>query len=181
MNTPSLRSRNDGDAGHKEVTSESFRHVMQHFGRSVTIVTTCKDRLVWGMTATAVCGVSQCPPVILACVSRNCRTHSFIRDSGVFAVNLLRCGQEHLAERFAGRHPESSERFDGLEFQTVVTGAPVLKDCLVFADCRVVDWCGCGDHSVFVGYVEAAEQLNSGSPLVRHMGRYTKFEGAATL
>ncbi len=175
MNASLVNSQGYREAPDMGVTSESFRHVMQHFSKSVTVITTRKDQLLWGMTATAVCGVSQNPPIVLACVSTHSRMHAFIRDSGIFAVNLLRCGQEDLAECFAGRLREGADRFSGVDFRTVVTGAPVLNDCLVFADCRIVNCWACGDHSVFAGYVEAVGQLRVGGPLVRHLGAYMSF------
>jgi flavin reductase (DIM6/NTAB) family NADH-FMN oxidoreductase RutF len=159
------------------VTETRFRHVMGHLAGGVAVVTsrTSEDSR-FGLTATAVCSVSLDPPLVLVSVDRDSRTHEAIEASGVYAINLLAADQEELAVRFATKDPE---KFDGLELRTASTGAPVLAACLGYLDCEVVRDVPAGDHTLFVGRVEATaiQRDEVGRPLIYHLGRYGTLAG----
>lgn len=159
------------------VSETRFRHVLGHLAGGVAVVTSrdpggdpC------GLTATAVCSVSLDPPLVLVSVNRSARTHDSLASSRIYAVNLLASGQEELATRFAGKE---EEKFRGLETRTGSTGAPVLTEALGFVDCAVVRDVPAGDHTLFIGRVEAAGILRDevGRPLVYHLGRYCTLAG----
>jgi flavin reductase (DIM6/NTAB) family NADH-FMN oxidoreductase RutF len=78
-----------------------------------------------------------------------------IRESGIFAVNILTSEQEHLSSCFATSTEERYEHFCHASFHTAATGAPVLDDALAFIDARVVAEYPGGDHVIFLGQVEA--------------------------
>lgn len=156
----------------QHVDENAFRRIMRTFASAVTIVTVRAGDVIWGITATAVCSLSLRPPLLVVCVNSGCRTHALITRTRIFAVNLLHEGQWELAERFAGRHPESTDRFRGVPWHTVTTGAPVLNDCLGYLDCSVVVVHDGGDHSIFVGGVEAAALIGAGQPLIYYQGTY---------
>lgn len=159
------------------VTEARFRHVMGHLAGGVAVVTSrASGGSRCGLTATAVCSVSLDPPLVLVSVDRDSRTHEAIEASGHYAVNLLAAEQEDLAERFATKDPE---KFAGLEVRTASTGAPVLAACLGYLDCEVTRDVPAGDHTLFVGRVEAAaiQRDEVGRPLIYHLGRYGTLAG----
>src|SRR3954452_6394773 len=78
-----------------------FRQVMGHFATGVTVVTTRSQETLAGLTANAFCSVSLNPPLILICVDLSSTTRPVIRESGVFAVNILTDKQEDLSRCFA--------------------------------------------------------------------------------
>lgn len=160
------------------VTGDRFRHVIGHLAGGVAVVTSrAPDGGRCGLTATAVCSVSLQPPLVLASVDRDSRTHPGIAHSGFYAINLLSAGQEELAVRFATKEPD---KFRGLEVGSACTGAPVLRACLAYLDCEVVRDVAAGDHTLFVGRVESAEVLREEAadrPLIYHLGRYGTLDG----
>ena len=155
-----------------------FRKVMGLRPAGVTVVTTRDgEGRTWGLTATAVCGVSLEPPLLLVCIDRGADCHSAFLDAQGFAVNLLRQDQEELSRRFASK---DTRKFDGIPFRAGVTGAPVMTNVLATVECRMVARYPGGDHTIFVGQVIACAAPpgeDAGSPLLYFRGGYT---GVAT-
>jgi len=157
------------------VDSNMARLTMRWCASGVTIITARAGERIHGMTATSVCSVSLAPPQLLVCVARSSQIHSLIVDSGHFAANLLRQDQRDLADRFGGRQPWVVDRFQGLAHHHVVSGAPILDDSLGYFDCRVVATHSGGDHTIFVGQIEATDRADRGYPLIYHQGQYLEF------
>jgi flavin reductase (DIM6/NTAB) family NADH-FMN oxidoreductase RutF len=132
-----------------------FRQVMGHFATGVTVVTTSYKGVSGGLTVNAFCSVSLDPPLVLVCVDLTSTTLPLIRESGIFAVNMLTEQQEHLSRCFATPNRERAESFCHCAYYTVATGAPVLTDVLAFVDARIVAEYPGGDHVIFLGQVEA--------------------------
>lgn len=137
------------------IEKDFFRQVMGHFATGVTVVTTSSKSVVGGLTVNAFCSVSLNPPLVLICIDIHSGALIQIRESGVFAVNMLTEQQEDLSRCFATQSEERFEHFCHASHYTVATGAPVLTDVLAFIDARVVAEYPGGDHSIFLGQVEA--------------------------
>jgi flavin reductase (DIM6/NTAB) family NADH-FMN oxidoreductase RutF len=137
------------------IEKELFRHVMGHFATGVTVVTTRSQEELAGLTVNAFCSVSLNPPLILICVDLTSKTCPGIRESGVFAVNMLTEKQEYLSRCFATSSVERYESFCHASYHVAVTGAPIIDDTLAFIDARVVAEYPGGDHLIFLGQVEA--------------------------
>src|SRR6266705_668736 len=104
-----------------------FREAMSRLGAAVHIVTTDGPAGRAGVTATAVCAVSDQPATLLVCLNRRSRTAAMLHGNGMLCVNTLGADQEALADAFAGRTgtlPE--ERFQVGEWLALKTGSPVL-------------------------------------------------------
>ena len=154
------------------VTPDDFKQIMRHWASTVTIVTTRADNVIYGLTATAFSSLSVQPPMIFVSVYRKTHTHPLIEQSGIFCVNFLAPEMTHISDRFAGRYPDE-DRFAGLVHHIEATGAPILNDAIGFLDCRVVEPLVTGDHTIFVGQVEAAGLLKpEQAPLLYFMGAY---------
>ena len=93
-----------------------------------------------------------------------------------YAINILPAGQVELSKRFSRPsdaqgtgYPEG--KFAGLGYDQGRGGAPLLRDCCAWFECRNDTRHAGGDHLIFVGLVEQyrrAEQL----PLLFHGGQY---------
>jgi len=93
--------------------------------------------------------------------------------SRIFAVNILSDEQGTISERFAGRHQDKeANRFEGIEWQTLVTGAPTLPQSQACLDCRVTAAFDGGSHRLFLGDVVALRVDESKSPLIFFQSRY---------
>jgi flavin reductase (DIM6/NTAB) family NADH-FMN oxidoreductase RutF len=145
-----------------------FRQAMAQFASGVTVVTTVKDGVPSGLTASSFASLSIEPPLLLVCLQKTLGAHRIIEETGIFAVNVLASRQLDIGRRFAGLQPETSDRFTGTEWMTAVTGSPVLPGCLAWADCRVWNIYDGGDHSIFVGAVEEVSASDDGEPLLYH-------------
>ena len=115
-----------------------------------------------GLTVSSFTSVSMEPPLILICIDYACTFISHFRTCTHFAVNVLAEAQRDLAVIFAEK-PEG--RFEGVDWYTNQTGAPLLRDCLATLECRVASVIEAGDHAIFVGDVLAAES-HGGQPLL---------------
>ncbi|MBA2391773.1 MAG: flavin reductase family protein [Ktedonobacteraceae bacterium] len=137
------------------IEKDFFRQVMGHFATGVTVVTTSNQGVVSGLTVNAFCSVSLNPPLVLICIDIHSTAMTQIRESGAFAVNMLTEQQEDLSRCFATQSDERFKHFCHASYHAVATGAPVLADVLAFVDARVVAEYPGGDHSIFLGQVEA--------------------------
>ena len=137
------------------IEKDFFRQVMGHFATGVTVVTTRSQETLAGLTVNAFCSVSLNPPLVLICVDLTSATLPVIRESGVFAVNILTDKQEYLSRCFATSSRERYECFCNAGYHVAATGAPIIDDTLAFVDARVVAEYPAGDHVIFLGQVEA--------------------------
>lgn len=137
------------------IEKDFFRQVMGRFLTGVTVVTTHNDGEPVGLTVNAFTSVSLNPPLVLICVDTSSGVLPIIRESGVFAVNMLTTEQEQLSRCFASSSEERYERFCSADYYTAVTGAPILDGALAFIDARIVAEYPGGDHLIFLAQVEA--------------------------
>lgn len=146
-----------------------FRRILSHFPTGVTVVTTVgPDGAPYGLTATAFTSVSLDPPLVLVCIDKRAESHPHFHTSRLFAVNFLRTGHEHLSRHFA---VSGGDKFQNLTYARGVTGAPVLAEALGHLECRTVDIFEGGDHTIFLGQVEAGD-AGEGEPLLYFRGAY---------
>ena len=148
--------------------------MLGHFAAGVTVVTTVgDDGTPYGLTATAFTSVSLEPPLVLVCVDKRSESHPHFHVSGVFAVNFLAVDHEHLSRRFAA---SGGDKFSELTIRKGVTGAPVLAEALGHLECTTTEILEAGDHTIFLGQVEAAD-AREGEPLVYFRGAYRRIKG----
>jgi flavin reductase len=156
--------------------SKKQRKIMGQFATGVTIVTTDGEAGPHGLTANAVASLSLDPPLVLVAVDKRAHSLDYIKTNKCFAINILRLDQEEISRRFATPGPKD---FAGLDLTSATTTAPVLKDCLAYVDCRVVEILPGGDHEIFVGEIVAGE-YHGGDPLLYFSGGYRRLaEGSA--
>ena len=160
-----------GDA----MTDATLRKIRGLFASGVTAVTTAHEDHLRGITISAFSSVSLDPPLVLICVAKDTTTREMIEASGIFAVNILSDDQEFLSERFAARAPIVNEKFDGVPYHTAVTGAPILEQSIAWYDCHVLAAHDGGDHTIFVGRVEAIGFGGAArAPLLYYANRYAR-------
>ena len=156
------------------ISPDDFRQVLAHFATGVTIVTTSdSEQRPTGLTASAFCSVSLDPPLILICVDHKSQSYPHLRESGRFAINILHHGHEQLSRRFASSR---LDKFDGVPFTLGTLGVPLIDEALAYLECRTVSAHVEGDHTIFVGRVEAVG-VGEGDPLLYFRGRYHRLSG----
>ncbi len=147
--------------------AEAFRNAMAAVPSAVHLVTTLGPTGRAGLTATAIASVSDLPPTVLACISRDSSTLAAITASGIFCINTLQADAAGLAEIFAGRSGLAGEaRFGSALWSQLVTGAPALPAALAIFDCRLVAIHDAATHRILVGEVVGLGGTGVGEGLV---------------
>lgn len=132
----------------------------------VYVVTTrLKDRTN-GMTAAWVTRVSFSPPLIVVSIGRERFSHDLIKESGFFAINILREGQEGLGRHFGLRSGRHVDKFSGMDYFTLRTGSPILPDTAGYLECKLFSLYEAGDHTLFVGEVIDGASFSGARPLL---------------
>ena len=157
---------------------DEFRRVLGHFATGVTVVTTWDaEGQPAGLTASSVTSVSLDPPLVLVCVAHAAQCYPAFHGHGKFAINILHSDHEHLARRFASTGG-GAEKFEGTDYRQGALGLPILKDALAEIECTVVHAYPGGDHTIFVGRVDAADcRGDTGfEPLLYYRGRFNRVQ-----
>ncbi|RMF21087.1 MAG: flavin reductase [Deltaproteobacteria bacterium] len=139
------------------MNASDFRRAMGNFATGVTVVTTAREGRFYGFTANSLTAVSLDPLLLLVCVDRGGEAHREMESCAAFAVNILASDQKDLSNHFASRDTSGGDRLAGVPFRCGKTGAPVLDGALAVLECVKADRLDGGDHSIFIGRVEAGE------------------------
>ena len=144
---------------------DQFKDAMAALPAGVVIVST-RDRAGFrGLTASSFTSVSLAPPLVLVCLDHFAQTRDAIAALGLFNVSILERGQEFLADRFAGRAPVVDPAWREVPHLLGANGLPVVRGCVAWFECELLDVYPAGDHDIFVGRVTQAGR-DSGEPLV---------------
>jgi flavin reductase (DIM6/NTAB) family NADH-FMN oxidoreductase RutF len=148
---------------------------MRAWSSGVAIVTASYAGERHGMTVSSFTSISLSPPLIIISLSTGSQTHRLVSGSNAFSVNILGADQQSLSERFAGASPAGTDRFDGLQTESLETGAPTIPGSLARLDCRVRQVIPAGMNTIFLAEVVAARDGEGGLPLVYHDRMYGTF------
>ncbi|MBN9107143.1 MAG: flavin reductase family protein [Pseudonocardia sp.] len=148
--------------GQPNHATHTYRTAISRFTTGVAVVTTTTPDGDAGMTASAVTSLSLDPLQLIVCVGNTLRTRAAIVEAGRFAVNVLGAGNEDVALRFAGRHPD---KFADIRLRTE-HDVPVLEVAIAHFVCRLGAALPGGDHTILVGDVEACGFAEDADPLV---------------
>jgi 3-hydroxy-9,10-secoandrosta-1,3,5(10)-triene-9,17-dione monooxygenase reductase component len=158
------------------LTDANMRKMRGLFASGVTAVTTALDGKLHGVTVTAFTAMSLDPPLVLISLANDTTAHDMLAESGLFAVNILSENQEFLSERFAARAPIVNDEFEGVPYHVEATGVPILEGSLAWYDCRVIATHSGGDHTLFIGQIEAIGFDESREPLLYFANRYARLD-----
>ncbi len=153
------------------ISNDEFRAALGLFASGVTVVTTTDAAgKMHGITVSAFCSVSLDPPLVLICIEKTTTSHYAFEESAIFAVNILGEDQMEVSQHFATPY---LDKFDGIEYEIGILGAPLIKGAIVNLECRLRHSLNGGDHSIFVGEVADAV-FHPGRPLLYFEGDYRK-------
>ena len=147
---------------------EQLRHAMRAWTTGVAVITATHESQRYGMTINSFISISLEPPLISVTLKQLTHTHELVEKSGEFAITILAADQGHLSDIFAGKMPEITDRFEGLETEKLLIDAPLLKGGTAFFNCRVVNSMTVGENTLFFAEVIAARGEGEGDPLVYH-------------
>lgn len=111
------------------------------------------------------CNCSFDPPMIMAGIVPSRYSYKMVKETGYFVVNLV---PEEYEETFkylgshSGRDEDKLAKMNVKLDEGVKVNAPILADCPVNIECKVVDSIVTGSHEMFAGkieYVHADEKI----------------------
>lgn len=151
------------------IDARTFRDALGRFATGITVVSSeAGDGVPRGITVNAFLSLSLEPPLVGVSIDRAARAHDGLVLAERYGVSMLAEGQCRLSDLFAGRPVDADPSWGRLG------RVPVLEGALAQLACRIVDRVKVGDHTLFVGQVEAAVTRDA-APLVYHRGRYGRF------
>jgi flavin reductase (NADH) len=132
-----------------------FRNAMAQLAAAVNVVTSRGEGGTCGLTATAVCSVSDSPATLLVCVNRESAVNAVIRENGRLCVNVCSAEQQEISCHFAGMTGmEMAERFKLDIWDEGTLGQPLLRGALASLEGRITDIAEVGSHSVFYAEID---------------------------
>jgi flavin reductase (DIM6/NTAB) family NADH-FMN oxidoreductase RutF len=152
------------------VGADELRAVMGRFPAGVAVVTVDAAGQRAGLTVASLVSLSLEPPLVGVAVRRDAALHELLREAGAFTVSMLAAGQEALAQHFARGVPPIA-LWEGVPLREG-EGPPQLAGALGWLRCRVAAEHETGDHTFFVGEVDAAERGPGERALVFHGRNY---------
>ncbi len=157
------------------MASGDLREAFRKFTTTVGFITTHGPRGPNVMAAEWTYHVSYRPFLVSVHIASDSATHEAIIETGEFGVNLT-ADDQVLAMGFAGHFSKheidklSSEVFETYPAKRIK--APMIKGCLLNAECRLVQRIPMGDHTAFVGEVIEFSVDGSKGPVVLHRGAH---------
>jgi len=148
------------------ISGDTLRHVMRRWTSGVCVVSSIRGDFRHGMTVNSFTSISINPAMVTVTLMNTARTYHMVVSSGIFGITVLSVDQQAIADRFAGRSGEESNRFEGIDFFTLETGTPFIAGGLAFLDCRVVFSHPMPESTLFIGEVLAAQRIEDVRPLV---------------
>ncbi|HEX7734150.1 MAG TPA: flavin reductase family protein [Ktedonobacteraceae bacterium] len=119
------------------------------------------------------------PLKIMTLINKDDLTHELIMASGEFGVNL--CSEEqsslsHFAGSNTGREEDKLHNtiFNGLLYTATRIQAPMIRGCVLNAECVVEQAIDMGKHTAFIGRALAARLNPNLRPLLYHQGCYLR-------
>ena len=159
-----------------------FFEALSRTAATVCVVTTDGRSGRAGLTVSSMCSVSAQPPSLLVCVNEESGVCGVIRDNGVMCVNVLRAEQAYISDAFSGRLTDpDANPFACTDWETTVSGAPVMSKALINLDCRIKNELHHGTHYIFVGEIESLKLNQPGAPLVYRARMYEQLGESGSL
>ncbi|WP_458792757.1 flavin reductase family protein [Yoonia sp. MH D7] len=151
---------------------------MSLFPGAVTLVTVGQGDNRRGITATAVCSVTDTPPSLLVCVNRTTDTCTEITRLKSFSVQLLDHTSDDIALAFAGSEGlRGPQKFSVGTWEETDRGLPQLTTAVASVCCEVNFYNDVGSHRVFIGEIKDST-LNVGDALIYARAQFGRAQTA---
>jgi len=124
-----------------------------------SIIVSCRDKdgrdnaLVVGYT----CNCSYAPSMIMVGIVPTRYSYHIIKETGCFVVNIATKKNKELYDYLGSVSGRDEDKFKKLEVKTQdgeFVNAPLLLDCPVNIECKVVNSIVTGSHEMFIATVE---------------------------
>jgi len=169
---PETSSPQDKASPQSVTDLRDYRTALGSFGTGVAIATTCDAQgQPAGLTINSFSSVSLTPPMVLWSLSKTSSKYAAFQSGSHFCINILQKDQLSLAMQFS-RHAD--DKFLNTAWEAGLGGAPKILGALATFECRNTVHYEGGDHTIFLGEVEAYAH-HQGEPLLFHRGSFGGF------
>ena len=103
------------------------------------------------------CNCSYDPPMLMVGIVPSRYSYKIIKETGVFVVNLVTKEQKEMFDYLGSHSGRDEDKFSKLNIKVeegVKVNAPLLSDCPINIECKVVDSIVTGSHEMFVSKIE---------------------------
>lgn len=150
-----------------------FRDAMASLSAAVNIVTTDGEAGRCGITATAVCSVTDTPPSLMVCLNANSAMNPVFQGNGRLCINVLNHEQEIMARHFAGMTGMAMEdRFTLSCWNKGQLAQPMLKGALASLEGEISQVQTIGTHLVYLVIVNNIVLSEEGNGLIYFKRRF---------
>lgn len=127
---------------------------------SPNLIVSCRDKegrnnaLAIGFGA----NVSLDPAMVMIGITPERFSHHMVKETGVFVINIPAKGFEKEYRYLGSKSGRDEDKFAALNLaweEGEKVNAPMLTDCPVSIECRVIESTKPGTHELFIGLVEA--------------------------
>lgn len=136
-------------------TQKLFRSAMASMTAAVNVITTNGKAGRCGITATAVCSITDTPPTVMVCINRNSEMNAIFKENNCLCVNILSADHVDVAKHFAGMtRVEMNQRFTLNDWREELYNLPTLKGALANLQGKISNITEVGTHTIFFVEVE---------------------------
>ncbi|MBU1853310.1 MAG: flavin reductase family protein [Candidatus Omnitrophica bacterium] len=132
----------------------------------VCVVTAQNSDKINGMTVAWIMQAAYNPAFIAVSIAPERFTHSLIKESKSFGVNILSDGQRHLGKHFGFSSGRNTDKFTDIDFHKSKSGLPIFDNVYAYIECRLINILNAGDHDLFVGEVLEKNIDDTKNPLI---------------
>ena len=104
------------------------------------------------------CNCSYDPPMLMVGIVPSRYSYKMIKDTGCFVVNLPGKDYKDIFDYLGSKSGRDEDKLSVMNVKLAEgqkVNAPILSDCPVNIECKVVDSILTGSHEMFVGKIEA--------------------------
>lgn len=145
--------------------ADKARDLLQNLINGVVIVTTMSGDKINGMTCAWATQVAWEPPLVMVSIGNKSYTNELIKQSKVFAVNVLNKDQIEIAKQFGLKSGRAKDKFENIGYSQKTTGSPILNDVVTYFDCKLHSTLDVIDHTLFIGEILDSAKISSIDPL----------------
>jgi flavin reductase (DIM6/NTAB) family NADH-FMN oxidoreductase RutF len=138
---------------------------LKYVSSGIYVLTVRHGAVRHGMSSSWVTQVSGEPPLLVASVDRQHRSHALLRAARRFGLNVVGRGSRALEDFFYSPAAREENNLGGFRLVEAPSGVPLLAQAMIGLDCAVVDERDAGDHTLFVARVEWARRGEEDVPL----------------
>lgn len=150
-----------------------FRDAMASLSAAVNIVATNGDAGCCGLTATAVCSVTDNPPTVMVCINSKSQMNTIFQENGKLSINILNHEQEEMACHFAGMTGLAmADRFTQPGWQNGQLQQPILINALACLEGDIYDVRQVGTHFVYMTEIKNISVREDGDGLIYFKRRF---------